>query len=153
MQDNLIIRTARKRDFDAWLTLWDGYNAFYGRSGSTALPMEITLSTWSRFFDAYEPMHAMVAELDGKLVGLVHFLYHRHTTLKGPTCYLQDLFTDPSLRGRGIGRTLIEAVYEQARTDGVDRVYWQTHETNHTAMALYNQVAEKTGFVIYRKLE
>jgi GNAT superfamily N-acetyltransferase len=133
------------------LPLWDGYNTFYGRSGPTALPMEITLSTWSRFFDAYEPMHALVAELDGKLVGLVHFLYHRHTTIKGPTCYLQDLFTDPSLRGKGVGRALIEAVYERARTDGVDRVYWQTHETNHTAMALYNQVAEKTGFVIYRK--
>jgi len=152
MQDKPIVRAAKKHDFDAWLPLWDGYNTFYGRSGDTALPMEITQSTWSRFFDAYEPMHALVAEYDGKLVGLVHFLYHRHTTIKGPTCYLQDLFTDPSLRGKGVGRALIEAVYEKARTDGVDRVYWQTHETNHTAMALYNQVAEKTGFVIYRKL-
>jgi GNAT superfamily N-acetyltransferase len=152
MQDQLIIRAASKLDFEAWLPLWDGYNTFYGRSGPTALPMEITLSTWSRFFDAYEPMHALVAEWNGKLVGLVHFLYHRHTTIKGPTCYLQDLFTEPSLRGKGVGRALIEAVYERARTDGVDRVYWQTHETNHAAMALYNQVAEKTSFVIYRKL-
>jgi GNAT superfamily N-acetyltransferase len=152
MQGQLIIRPARTQDFDAWLPLWDGYNAFYGRSGETALPMEITQSTWSRFFDVYEPMHALVAELDGKLVGLVHFLYHRHTTIKGPTCYLQDLFSDASLRGKGIGRALIEAVYEKARTDGVDRVYWQTHETNHTAMALYDKVADKTGFVIYRKL-
>jgi GNAT superfamily N-acetyltransferase len=152
MQDQLIVRPARKQDFDAWLSLWDGYNAFYGRSGETALPMEITQSTWSRFFDVYEPMHALVAELDGKLVGLVHFLYHRHTTIKGPTCYLQDLFSDASLRGKGIGRALIETVYEKARTDGVDRVYWQTHETNHTAMALYDKVADKTGFVIYRKL-
>lgn len=152
MQDKLIVRAARKQDFETWLPLWDGYNAFYGRSGNTALPMEITQSTWSRFFDVYEPVHALVAEYEGKLVGLVHFLYHRSTTLKNPTCYLQDLFTDASLRGKGVGRALIEAVYEKARVDGVDRVYWQTHETNHTAMALYNRVAEKTGFVVYRKL-
>jgi GNAT superfamily N-acetyltransferase len=152
MQDKLIVRAAHKQDFDAWLPLWDDYNTFYGRSGPTALPMDVTLSTWSRFFDAYEPMHALVAEYDGELVGLVHFLYHRHTTIKGPTCYLQDLFTDASQRGKGIGRALIEAVYEKARADGVDRVYWQTHEANRTAMALYDQVAEKTGFVIYRKM-
>jgi GNAT superfamily N-acetyltransferase len=132
--------------------LWDGYNAFYGRAGPTALPAEITRATWTRFFDPDEPVHALVAELDGELVGLVHFLYHRSTTSIGPVCYLQDLFTDASRRGHGIGRALIETVYERAKAAGASRVYWQTHETNATAMKLYDQVAEKSGFVVYRKL-
>jgi hypothetical protein len=84
MSDSIQIRPVVPGDFDAWLPLWDAYNAFYGRSGETALPREITQITWERFFDGYEPMHAMVAERNGQLLGLVHFLYHRHTTMKGP---------------------------------------------------------------------
>ncbi|WP_175909827.1 GNAT family N-acetyltransferase [Burkholderia sp. BCC1640] len=148
----LTVRPVREDDFDNWLPLWDGYNRFYGRFGDTALPHEITQLTWSRFFDGYEPVHARVAERDGRLVGLVHFLYHRSTTLIGPTCYLQDLFTLESERGKGVGRALIEAVYDAAQAQRAERVYWQTHETNHTAMQLYDTVAEKTGFVIYRKV-
>jgi GNAT superfamily N-acetyltransferase len=145
------IRPVVPADFTAWLPLWDAYNAFYGRSGDTALPREITEITWSRFFDGYEPMHALVAERDGHLVGIVHFLYHRHTTMAGPICYLQDLYTLESERGKGVGRALIEAVYERAKAAGSTRVYWQTHETNQTAMKLYDQVADKSGFVVYRK--
>jgi GNAT superfamily N-acetyltransferase len=145
-----LVRYAAPEDFEAWLPLWDGYNTFYGRSGATALPREITDLTWRRFFDGYEPMHAMVAESAGKLVGLVHFLYHRHTTMAGPICYLQDLFTLEETRGKGVGRALIEAVYAQAKRDGAERVYWQTHETNETAMKLYDQVADKSGFLVYR---
>ena len=146
------IRSVRRSDFESWLPLWDGYNAFYGRSGPTALPEEITRTTWNRFFDAYEPVHALVAERDGALVGLVHYLFHRGTTARQPVCYLQDLFTDAAARGGGVGRALIEAVYERAREAGVKRVYWLTHETNETAMALYDKVAEKSGFVMYHKL-
>ena len=152
MTSSLTIRPVERGDFAQWLPLWDGYNAFYGRSGPTALAREITDMTWARFFDAYEPVHALVAERNGRLVGLVHYLFHRSTTMLGPTCYLQDLFTDAKLRGGGIGRALIEAVYERAREAGVGRVYWQTHETNATAMRLYDQVAERSGFVVYRKL-
>lgn len=152
MTETLGIRPVRRSDFAAWSILWDGYNAFYGRSGATALPADITLMTWSRFFDAYEPMHALVAERDGALVGLAHFIFHRNTTMIGPTCYLQDLFTAESERGKGVGRALIEAVYERARDAGSTRVYWQTHETNLTAMALYDNVAERSGFVVYRKV-
>ena len=140
-----------RADFSQWLPLWEGYNEFYGRSGKTALPNEITQMTWARFFDAYEPVHAMVAEDDGDLVGLVHYLFHRSTISISPTCYLQDLFTRASTRGKGIGRRLIEAVYEQARLAGVTRVYWQTHDSNSTAMKLYDQVADRSGFVVYRK--
>ena len=146
------IRPVRPGDFDQWLPLWDGYNEFYGRSGPTALPREITDMTWARFFDAYEPVHALIAERQRRLVGLVHYLYHRSTTMLAPTCYLQDLFTLVSERGQGVGRALIEAVYERARAAGVGRVYWQTHETNQTAMKLYDQVAERSGFIVYRKI-
>jgi len=147
----LIVRPIARQDYDAWLPLWDGYNRFYGRFGPTALPAEITRMTWARFFDAYEPVHALVAESEGKLVGLVHYLFHRSTTIIEPTCYLQDLFTDETARGRGVGRALIEAVYERAKLAGGTRVYWLTHHTNATAQKLYDNVAENTVFIVYRK--
>lgn len=152
MTDNLRIRPLARADYEQWLPLWDGYNAFYGRSGETALDPAITAMTWSRFFDAYEPVHALVAESEGRLIGLTHYLFHRSTTAIQPNCYLQDLFTNTQARGKGVGRALIEGVYEAARAAGSPRVYWQTHETNETAMALYDKVAEKSGFIVYRKM-
>ena len=146
-----IIRPVAPADFEQWLPLWEGYNAFYGRSGATALPERITQTTWQRFFNADEPVHALVADRDGRLVGLVHYLFHRSTTMLGPTCYLQDLFTTGAARGQGIGRALIEAVYERARAAGSTRVYWQTHETNLTARLLYEKLADRSGFIVYRK--
>ncbi len=151
MNKETLVRPAEQADFAQWKSLWNGYNAFYGRKDATALPETVTAMTWSRFFDAYEPMHALVAERAGQLLGLVHFLYHRSTISIGPTCYLQDLFTLESARGEGVGRALIEEVYRLARQAGAGRVYWLTHETNETAMKLYNQVAEQSGFVVYRK--
>lgn len=151
MTTDLTVRPPRSDEFDAWRRLWEGYNTFYKRTGPAAVPDEITRLTWDRFFDAYEPMHCLVAEAGGRLVGLTHYIFHRNTTMRGPTCYLQDLFTDADLRGRGVGRALIEAVYDRAREAGSTRVYWQTHETNATAMRLYDQVAERSGFVVYRK--
>ena len=148
---SFIIRSVTRKDYDQWFPLWEGYNAFYSRTGPTALPEDITLMTWSRFFDSYEPVHCLVAENEGKLIGLTHYIFHRSTIAIGPNCYLQDLFTLESARGKGVARALINAVYEQARLAGSQRVYWQTHETNSTAMALYDKVAEKSGFVVYRK--
>ena len=146
------IRPIEPGDRAAWTPLWDGYNAFYGRSGPTALPGAITETTWGRFFDADEPVHALVADAgEGRLVGLVHYLFHRSTTMITPICYLQDLFTSEAARGRGVGKALIEAVYARARAAGSSRVYWQTHQTNTTAMRLYDHVAEKSGFLVYRK--
>jgi len=145
------VRPVKRADFDQWLPLWEGYNKFYGRSGATALPAEITRTTWARFFDAAEPVHALVAESDGRLVGLTHYLFHRSTIMLGPTCYLQDLFTAEAVRGKGIGRALIEAVYQEAKIAGAARVYWHTHETNATARRLYDHVAERSGFIVYRK--
>lgn len=146
------VRDLRREDLPRWKPLWDGYNAFYGRSGDSALPEAVTQMTWSRFFDAYEPMHALVAESAGELLGLVHYLYHRSTIQIAPTCYLQDLYTLEATRGRGVGRALIEAVYARAAAAGAPRVYWQTHETNQVAMRLYDQVADKSGFLVYRKM-
>ncbi len=141
------IRSAVPADFEQWLPLWEGYNTFYKRT----IPGEVTQMTWSRFFDAYEPMHAIVAERDGRLLGLVHYLFHRNTAMLGPTCYLQDLFTLETTRGQGIGRALIEAVYERAQAAGSPRVYWMTQESNATARRLYDKVAEYSGFIQYRR--
>jgi GNAT superfamily N-acetyltransferase len=146
------VRSVEKEDFQAWKPLWDGYNAFYGRMGSTALPAEITATTWSRFFDADEPMHALVAEYEGRLIGLAHYLFHRSTIQREPTCYMQDLFTDETARGSGVGHALIEEVYRRASAAGCSRIYWHTHESNATAMALYDKVADKSGFIVYRKV-
>jgi GNAT superfamily N-acetyltransferase len=151
MSTSPTIRPVVRADFKQWLPLWENYNEFYGRTGTKALPAGITQMTWTRFFDAYEPMHALIAESDGKLVGLAHYIYHRNTIMLGPTCYLQDLFTEEAWRGKGIAKALINAVYEQARTAGSTRVYWQTHESNLTAMKLYDQVAVRSGFIVYRK--
>ena len=107
--------------------------------------------TWSRFFDNYEPVHALVAEREGEIIGLVHYLYHRNTAMLGPTCYLQDLFTAPAARGCGAGRALIEAVYERAKEAGAGRVYWTTQENNAVARVLYDKVAELSEFLQYRK--
>lgn len=147
-----VVRPATPADFAAWKPLWEGYNAFYGRHGASALPDAVTHATWQRFFDASEPMHALLAERAGMLLGLAHYLYHRSTIQIAPTCYLQDLFTAPQARGHGIGRLLIEAVCARAQAAGTPRVYWQTHESNAVAMRLYDKLAEKSGFLVYRKI-
>lgn len=152
MADELLIRPVKRDDYDRWLPLWEGYNAFYKRSGPTALAPEITAMTWARFFDAYEPVHGLVAQRGDTLLGLTHYLFHRSTTAIAPNCYLQDLFTSEAARGQGVGRALIEGVYDRARAAGSPRVYWQTQETNHTAMQLYDKVAARSGFVVYAKV-
>lgn len=147
----MIIRAAVPEDLADWLPLWVGYNRFYGRSGKAALKPEVTAVTWSRFFDAEEPVHALVAEEEGILIGLAHFLFHRSTIAIGPTCYLQDLFTSDAARGRGVATALIHKVFEEAEARGAERVYWQTHEANSVARRLYDRLAERSGFIVYRK--
>jgi GNAT superfamily N-acetyltransferase len=149
MSPSIAVRALRETDFDAWLSLWNGYNAFYGREGPTALNPEITKKTWCRFFDPAEPVFALVAESEGKVVGLTHFLHHRSTTRIELTAYLQDLFTAPEARGRGVGRALIHAVYSAAASSGIKRVYWQTHYTNSDARLIYDKVAKHHGFIVY----
>jgi len=145
------IRPVATDDFDEWLPLWDGYNTFYERHGPTALPPAITNELWQRFFDDGEPVFGLVAVQDAKLVGLVHYLFHRNTTSIAMSCYLQDLFTAPNLRGTGIGRALIRGVHEAAAAAGADRVYWLTHETNEPGRTLYDKVATHDGFIMYNQ--
>jgi GNAT superfamily N-acetyltransferase len=146
---SLIIRSVDRNDRAQWEGLWDGYNAFYGRSGPTALNPAITELTWARCFDPAEPVHCLVAVDGEKVVGLVHYLFHRSTTRAADVCYLQDLFTAESSRGHGIGRRLIGAVIDAARRAGSSRVYWQTKVDNHAARGLYDRVAKHTGFIVY----
>jgi GNAT superfamily N-acetyltransferase len=146
-----VIRPVTAADFAQWLPLWEGYNAFYGRSGPTALAAEITRSTWLRFLDPAEPVQALVAEREGRLLGLTHYLFHRSTIHIELISYLQDLYTVESARGQGIGRALIEEVAARSRAAGAARVYWLTHESNQTARRLYDTLATNSGFIVYRR--
>ena len=149
MTTTFSIRPLERKDYAEWRPLWDGYNAFYGRAGITALPEQITEVTWDRFFSPIEPVHAFVALENSHVVGLVHYLFHRSTTRLHDVCYLQDLLTTQSLRGRGIGRLLIQAVYEAAREARSSRVYWTTQESNHAGRILYDKVSKHAGFILY----
>jgi GNAT superfamily N-acetyltransferase len=146
--NEITIRPLERTDRAQWEPLWQGYLAFY----KTSVPEDVTDLTFARFFDEAEPMHALVAEREGEIVGIVHYIFHRSTWTKGPYCYLQDLFTAEHARGGGVGRKLIEAVYERAKEQGASRVYWLTQEDNVTARALYDKLADRPGFIQYRKL-
>ena len=149
MPNSLKIRTVRETDYAQWLPLWDGYNAFYGRKGETALALNITQTTWERFLNSNEPVNVFVAEQNGQLVGLVHFIFHRSTTRLSHVCYLQDLYVQKDVRCAGIGRKLITAVYDAALKAGSTRVYWQTQDSNIAGRTLYDKVAKHLGFIVY----
>ena len=144
---SVTLRPVTTQDHAAWLGLWQAYLHFY----ESELTEEVSLSTWQRLLDPNEPTHSALAWVDGKAVGMVNFIYHRSNWSIGNACYLQDLYVDSGQRGLGIGRQLIEHVYAQAKTDNCIKVYWVTHETNATAISLYQQVAERSGFIQFRK--
>jgi len=131
-----------------WERLWTGYLEFYKMS----VPPQTYDVTWARLHDPNEPMHLLGAYVDGRLAGIVHYLFHRSCWTPGDYCYLQDLFVAEHARKLGLGRALIEAVEEKARGAGASRVYWLTHESNATARALYDKLAENLGFIQYRKV-
>lgn len=143
----ILVRAARADEYATWYPLWRGYQGFY----KVDIAEDVSRSTWARFFDDAEPMHCDFAEVDGTVRGLVHSIDHRSCWMTESSCYLQDLFVDPSLRGQGLGRKLIEHVYASAKARGCARVHWLTHESNLDAMKLYDRIADKPGFVQYRK--
>ncbi|MFL6823251.1 MAG: GNAT family N-acetyltransferase [Xanthobacteraceae bacterium] len=145
---NIEIRLLRFDERAAWEPLWQGYQAFY----KVVISDEATGVTWARLHDPAEPMYALGAYVDGRLCGIAHYLFHRSCWTVGNYCYLQDLFVAEATRNLGIGRALIAAVEERARRAGASRVYWLTHETNTSARALYDKLAERSGFIQYRKL-
>jgi GNAT superfamily N-acetyltransferase len=142
------IRAFAAGDFDAWYPLWRGYQAFY----EVDLPLETSRVTWQRILDPGEPMHGAFALDGGRPIGIVHYIRHRSCWTVGDYCYLQDLFVDDAVRGKGAGRALIEHVYAHAKALGCSRVHWLTHETNRDAMKLYDRIADRSGFVQYRRL-
>ncbi|MFJ1300512.1 GNAT family N-acetyltransferase [Pseudomonadota bacterium AL_CKDN230030165-1A_HGKHYDSX7] len=148
MTTALDIRNITPADFDLWLPLWKGYQAFY----KVDIADDVTRTTWERLLDPAEPMHCALAFDGERAVGLVHWIYHRSTWTTGNYVYLQDLFSAPDVRGRGVGRALIERVYADAQANNSARVYWLTHESNQTAMQLYDRIADRSGFIQYRKV-
>ena len=142
------IRIATEADFSQWLLLWKGYQVFYKAN----IDESTTETTWSRFHNVAEPMHCAVAEVEGHLIGMVHYIQHRSCWTTGDYIYLQDLFVKSDFRAKGVGRALIQHVYAAAADAGASRVYWLTHDSNSDAMLLYDRIADKTGFIQYRKL-
>lgn len=142
------IRPLEPQDRAQWEPMWRAYLAFY----ETTLPQTQYDITWQRLNDPAEPMHALGAfDADGRLAGIAHVIFHRSCWLPETTCYLQDLFVDPAIRGSGTGAALIEATADLAREKQAGRLYWLTQETNTPARRLYDRIAAASGFIQYRK--
>jgi GNAT superfamily N-acetyltransferase len=144
----IVIRPLRIDERAAWEPLWKGYQTFY----KVAIPDQTSDVTWARFHDPAEPVRALGAYVGGRLCGIAHYIFHRSCWTIGDYCYLQDLFVADDARNRGLGRALIAAVEDKARAAGASRVHWLTQETNADARILYDQLAERSGFIQYRKL-
>lgn len=147
MSAAVLIRPLRAEDQPAWLPLWQGYQRFY----KTQIPSATTALTWQRLLDSTEPVNGALVWVGDRAVGLVHWVFHRSTWMVGDSCYLQDLYVDPEVRGSGLGRALVEHVYAQARAAGSTRVHWLTQADNAVARQLYDRLAEHAGFIQYRK--
>jgi GNAT superfamily N-acetyltransferase len=145
---DIVIRPLAREDYAAWLPLWRGYQAFY----KVDISQDVTAVTFDRLLDPAEPMAGALAWAGDRAVGMVHHIRHRSCWTVGDYCYLQDLFTASDIRGAGIGRKLIEYIYDIAKKQGCARVYWLTHETNDVAMKLYDRIADKSGFIQYRHI-
>jgi GNAT superfamily N-acetyltransferase len=140
------VRAIERRDRAQWEPLWRAYLVFYRAQWSD----EVANATFARIFDPLEPVHALVAERGGDLIGFTHYLFQRSTWLINSQCYLQDLYVGEAVRGSGVGRALIAAVVDAAKEAGAARVFWNTHETNTVARRLYDAVAVRSGFIQYR---
>jgi ribosomal protein S18 acetylase RimI-like enzyme len=148
MAGKVVVRAVGEDERDAWNPLWEGYLAFY----KSALSQETTDLAWSRFHDPDEPLFALGGYIDGRLLGIAHYLFHRSTWAHNRYCYLEDLYVAEAARCCGLGRALIEEVYRKAEAAGASRVYWLTQADNAQARALYDKVADNLGFIQYRKV-
>lgn len=147
-QADLVIRPLKASDEAEWRRLWTGYLEYY----ETKLPEAVYVSTFKRLLgDDPQDFHGLIAILDGKPVGLTHYVFHRHGWKVENVCYLQDLYSDPTVRGKGIGRKLIEAVYAAADAEGAPAVYWLTQDFNTTARRLYDRIGTLTPFIKYNR--
>lgn len=145
---SVTIRPVQAGDEADWRRLWTDYLTFY----KSSVPEAVYSSTFARLLgDDPQDFHGFVAVQDGVVVGLVHYLFHRHCWRIENVCYLQDLYADPSVRGTGIGRKLIEAVYTAADDAGAPAVYWLTQDDNHTGRQLYDRVGTLSNFIKYQR--
>ncbi|MBY0382011.1 MAG: GNAT family N-acetyltransferase [Xanthobacteraceae bacterium] len=146
MTDQVLIRPIGEDERVAWEPLWIAYLEFY----KAKLPQETRDVTWRRFHDPSEPIFALGAYINGRMVGIAHYMFHRSAWTLGDYCYLQDLYVDETVRGSGAGRALIEGVCDQAKASGASRVHWLTQPGNSPARILYDKIAEDSGFMQYR---
>lgn len=144
--NTVTVECAEQKDYASWLPLWINYQTFY----RTKISDKVTKLTWERFLTPSEPVYCAVAKYDGKIVGLVHYLFHRSTWAESNYCYLEDLFVSEEVRGQHIGKQLIEYVQQQAKKHHASRLYWHTHETNLRGQRLYDWVAQKSGMIEYQ---
>ena len=140
------VRPIESSDKERWLELWSGYLTFY----ESALTSEQTELTWSRLHDSSFNLYGIVAEIDGKVIGITHYLFRTSSWAQTDYCYLEDLYVEPTLRGAGAGRSLIDAVIAAARAKMSGRVYWTTKESNTRARVLYDSYSPASEFVQYR---
>lgn len=141
----IVVRAAEPRDEERWRALWDGYLRFYRGSVSE----EATTATWAAILDREGTVDALLAEADGQVVGLCHFLFHATTWSTRPVCYLQDLFVDRRARGTGAARRLIRGCEARARERGASGLYWMTQEYNGAARSLYDTIVPRSSFIVY----
>jgi GNAT superfamily N-acetyltransferase len=145
---SVVVRPLRASDETEWARMWCAYLEFYETSRS----QDIYDTYFQRLLgDDPQDFNGLIAELDGRPVGLTHYLFHRHGWSVENTCYLQDLYADPQVRGQGVGRALIEAVYAAADESGVPSVYWLTQDFNATARHLYDRIGVRTPFIRYNR--
>jgi GNAT superfamily N-acetyltransferase len=142
------IRKLQESDHNAWLRLWQGYLNFY----ETTLSEQQTQLTWQRLLDPRHALQGHVAQVQGDVVGIAHSCIQVSTFSEGGYCYLEDLFVDPLMRGRGLARALIEGVADWAQTQGASKLYWLTQEDNYAGRMLYDKVAQRTGTIRYQRM-
>ncbi|WIY24090.1 GNAT family N-acetyltransferase [Parasedimentitalea psychrophila] len=148
MTGQVLIRALRADDRPDWAAMWCDYLAFY----ETEVSQAIYDSTFARLIgEDPQDFSCFIAEQDGEIIGLTHYLFHRHSWTLDNTCYLQDLYASPKCRGTGVGRALIEAVYGAADVKGNGSVYWLTQDFNQTARRLYDRVGKQTPFIRYQR--
>lgn len=146
-KSDITVRSLTRADEPHWRALWTAYLRFY----ESAVSEEVYLTTFSRLLDPNEPVWGLLAEHEARPVGLVHYIFHRHNWKVEDVCYLQDLYADPDVRGQGVGRKLIEAVYAAADAEGAPTVYWLTQEFNAEARKLYDRIGQLTPFIKYQR--
>ena len=142
---DLLLRDLDEADKPQWLKLWAGYLKFYEQE----LSLEQTELTWQRLLHAKDGLHAIVAESAGELVGLAHYFWTPSTWQENKDLYLEDLFVSPTVRGNGVGRTLVQALVDICLKAGGSKVHWQTHRSNETAIALYEKLAKQSEFIVF----